>query len=219
MTSVIVGVALCVAVAAASAVTSYSLRGFEYRDVSPEWQPRGRAFSIWSVIFLSSIAMASECAIAPPRRDEVLACVSQCIVYIMCAIWGVVFSRRKFGIACITLITAFAISLASLIRTDNYRPLTLASSSLLTGWLGVAACLSVAIARPQATTEPLLVFAAILYAFVHIRYGRLVLLMPLLWATIFIRSSVYTHLSSCTLLVVAVFKLVNYVHDKKILHL
>ena len=127
---------------------------------SISFQPDGRAFSVWVLLYTLGAASAIYGLVELPMLSrEVL--VFWSATWCLSAIWLFVFdNQRQLRLAAVIIVGVFGTSLTALILADAWRSknteqiLLLAPLSLLTGWLLLAASLGIATAVKASLREP-----------------------------------------------------------------
>lgn len=147
----------CLALTVASGV---ALRTDQLPRVA--WQPEGRAFSIWGLIY-ACIATTGALLVRDASAWPVASVAFLCASLVLCALWIFAVNRSWYAGAvaiCAAAATAFAslwVARPTLSRSDL---LVTAGPALLSGWLTAAAAINVAFVVPQQPSFLLIVAAA-----------------------------------------------------------
>lgn len=122
------------------------------------WQPDGRAFSIWWLIYITTFA-SSLVGLALRAEVDRAALLLWSGTWVLTAVWVVLFDdQQKLVVAALVLLGAFGTSLAALILQQAWQSQTgeqvllFAPLSLLSGWLLVAS--SVGLGSALTCSEP-----------------------------------------------------------------
>ena len=112
----------------------------------PAWQPKGGAFSIWGVIYVS-LAITSWLLRDAPRTDYTFAGLLSASL-LCCAAWIVAIRYASIPLAtfliCIASVFATCAVATMHIQSDQWREWVLGiGPGLLAGWLGLASALGV----------------------------------------------------------------------------
>lgn len=200
MSSTIVSGSLLIASVIGSGVTSTRALRENRLEIKPSYQPRDAAFSIWSAIFTTSVAHGVLMILDGSTRDDVNpSTIMAGAAYGMCAAWALFFERSYYAPAAASLLAASGLATAAVCRTP--RPVSLEDwflvelpLALLSGWLLIAASLSVSIALldrgyTSLDADWVVLIPVSLTCIVAAIYSKPLLLIPTLWAALFLNTS------------------------------
>lgn len=189
--------------AASTLVAALSSGMVDFRSAytPPSWQPSGRAFATWGVIFGLSVWTSVDLAVgaAPSFANSGSLRVSDggsdgerfalglSLAYALCTAWAFAFARKARRAAAALLLAAFATCLYATLAYASPRahPLHDVTGCVFAGWLGVASALGVAIAVDAEAEEDTVWVGYVFFAGlcgVAVAFARPVLLLPALWA-------------------------------------
>ena len=199
--SPVVSGSLLIASVLGSGVTSTRALRQNRFEVKPSYQPRDRAFSIWGAIFATSVAHGVLMILDGAQREDVNpSTVMAAGAYALCTLWALSVERNDSALAALCLVAASGVATAAACRTP--RPVSLTDwvfvdvpLSLLSGWLLIAASLSVSIALLDRGVSSLdatwvILIPISLACIVGTIFSKPFLLLPTLWATLFLEMSI-----------------------------
>ena len=178
-------------------VTSTTLQVGQFNDDPPIMQPLSGAFGIWLPIFLTSLVYAGYVA---SSQSPPVPAVLMAAAYTSSIAWCVLVSERLYAAAAAALVTAAVLALAGAATTPSPEGaaqwfLVELPHGLLSGWLALAATISVVIAAKAsgyADSGWEVVAPAAAAAVLAAAFEKPLVLLPLVWALGFSRASAPT---------------------------
>ena len=178
-------------------VASTTLQVGQFNEDPPMMQPSSVAFGIWLPIFCTSLAYAGYVAAAP---EPPVPAALMAAAYACCVGWCVLVSERLYAAAAAALATAAVLALGGATATALPEGaaqwfLVELPHGLLSGWLALAATISVVIAAKAngyADSGWEVVAPAVVGAAVAAAFEKPLVLLPLAWALALSRASAPT---------------------------